>query len=121
MRSIPHSLDFVAEIAGNDDGKIANFPLVLVASQLEIGSGNLMGRAEEVDMSVLQDLGYYMRDTIFPVPTRSRQSFPHTSQFRPMSIEVVVLTRNCKQMKVNLDLFEEERGKAIVQVAAYQQ
>ncbi|CAL2278268.1 unnamed protein product [Prunus armeniaca] len=38
-----------------------------------------------------------------------------------MGIEVGNLDQNCKQMKVNLDLLEEEREKAIVQVAAYQQ
>ncbi|CAL2238433.1 unnamed protein product [Prunus armeniaca] len=38
-----------------------------------------------------------------------------------MSIEVGSLDQNCKQMKVNLDLLEEEREKAIVRVAAYQQ
>ncbi|BFG30326.1 hypothetical protein CerSpe_166000 [Prunus speciosa] len=38
-----------------------------------------------------------------------------------MSIEVGSLDQNCKQMKVNLDLLEGEREKAIVRVAAYQQ
>ncbi|CAL2259684.1 unnamed protein product [Prunus armeniaca] len=38
-----------------------------------------------------------------------------------MSIKVGSLDQNCKQMKVNLDLLEEEREKAIVRVAAYQQ
>ncbi|KAI5343737.1 hypothetical protein L3X38_011613 [Prunus dulcis] len=38
-----------------------------------------------------------------------------------MSTEVGSLDQNCKQMKVNLDLLEEELEKAIVRVAAYQQ
>ncbi|CAL2241653.1 unnamed protein product [Prunus armeniaca] len=38
-----------------------------------------------------------------------------------MSIEVGSLDQNCKQMKVNLDMLEEEREKVIVRVAAYQQ
>ncbi|CAL2239346.1 unnamed protein product [Prunus armeniaca] len=38
-----------------------------------------------------------------------------------MSIEVGSVDQNCKQMKVNLDLLEEEREKAIVRVATYQQ
>ncbi|KAI5335001.1 hypothetical protein L3X38_025134 [Prunus dulcis] len=35
------------------------------------------------------------------------------------SIEVGSLDQNCKQMKVNLNLLEEELDKAIVRVAAY--
>ncbi|KAI5335184.1 hypothetical protein L3X38_025317 [Prunus dulcis] len=38
-----------------------------------------------------------------------------------MSIEVGSLDQNCKQMRVNLDLLEEEREKAIVRVATYKQ
>ncbi|CAL8157573.1 unnamed protein product [Prunus armeniaca] len=45
---------------------------------------------------------------------------PHITVFS-MSIEVGNLDQNCKQMKVNLDLLKEEREKAIVRVAAYQQ
>lgn len=37
-----------------------------------------------------------------------------------MRHEVGNLDRNCKQMKVNFNLVEEEREKAIVRVAAYQ-
>ncbi|KAI5328253.1 hypothetical protein L3X38_027650 [Prunus dulcis] len=38
-----------------------------------------------------------------------------------MSIEVGSLDQNCKQMRINLDLLEEKREKAIVRVAAYEQ
>lgn len=38
-----------------------------------------------------------------------------------MSLEVGSLDHNGKQMKVNLDLLEEEREKAIVLIKAYQQ
>ncbi|KAI5338867.1 hypothetical protein L3X38_018139 [Prunus dulcis] len=38
-----------------------------------------------------------------------------------ISIEVGSLDQNCRQMRINLDLLEEEREKAIIRFVAYQQ
>ncbi|CAL2262028.1 unnamed protein product [Prunus armeniaca] len=58
----------------------------------------------------------------FPWPMGTEAIIPPHITVPSMSIEVGSLDQNCKQMKVNLDLLEEERGKrAIVRVATYQQ
>ncbi|CAL8076673.1 unnamed protein product [Prunus armeniaca] len=50
-----------------------------------------------------------------------KKSFPPHITVPSMSIEVGSLDQNCKQMKVNFDMLEEEQENVIIRVAAYQQ
>ncbi|KAI5330163.1 hypothetical protein L3X38_029561 [Prunus dulcis] len=59
--------------------------------------------------------------TLFSLAYGTEAIIPSHITVPSMSIEVGSLEQNCRQMRINLDLLEEEREKAIVRVAAYQQ
>ncbi|KAI5317872.1 hypothetical protein L3X38_037579 [Prunus dulcis] len=69
------------------------------------------GQAEASNKIVLDCLKKRLEGTEVIIP--SHISVPY------MSIEVGSIDQNCEQMKVNLDLLEEEREITIVRVAAY--
>lgn len=60
-------------------------------------------------------------ETPFFLIYRTEEIIPPHITIPSMSNEVGIIDQNYEQIKVNIDLLEEERERAIVKVAAYQQ